>query len=551
MKQSLLPLKAFSLATGLLLLASPSWAANGTWAVDADGLWSGTGNWAGGVIADGAGSVANFSNLNITGTRFVTLDSSRTVGTLTIGDPTASPSSPYVITASGTSTLTFDNNGSGAVITKTGVGTQFITAPIVLADNLAIGKSVNSALTIQGNITGTGNITFNTTNGGAFTVNTGVIDNVGSITNNSTGIGPVNLGGSGGSIGANVTALVQNSLTSDMSLSGNNTLFSGSVVVQAGTVTASQNTALNANNLVALSSSGTFQVGSTGALTISGLSGAGGIVQGNNSTGARSLILGGSGSYNYAGTIVNSGTAVFTVTKSGSGTQILSGQNTYSGTTSVTAGTLLVNNSAGSATGSGVVAVSGTGTVLGGTGRMAPSGAAGITIGAGSIVSPGAGGIESLEIALGSTTGIVSLQGDSKFVFELGAAGASIAAPGSSDLLLVSGASSSDFSFSLTGNAIDFAGTGAVGWYKLFDTDIASGTTWANLTLSGQQIVSGLTVVNLGGGLTGTLYVGDGTTGDYDDIYLQVTPEPSASLLTGLGLAVLIGWCRRARGRCE
>lgn len=47
----------------------------------------------------------------------------------------------------------------------------------------------------------------------------------------------------------------------------------------------------------------------------------------------------------------------------------LTGNNTYAGGTTVSAGTLLANNTAGSATGSGFVIVNGTGT-LGGTGSI-------------------------------------------------------------------------------------------------------------------------------------------------------------------------------------
>src|SRR5437763_972328 len=61
---------------------------NGTWIGDSSGTqnWSDSTKWSGGAIADGAGATADFSMLNITGSRDVTLDSARTVGVLNIGD---------------------------------------------------------------------------------------------------------------------------------------------------------------------------------------------------------------------------------------------------------------------------------------------------------------------------------------------------------------------------------------------------------------------------------------------------------------------------------
>jgi autotransporter-associated beta strand protein len=104
----------------------------------------------------------------------------------------------------------------------------------------------------------------------------------------------------------------------------------------------------------------------------------------------------------FAGYIGNSG--VTSLIKVGTGTLTLSGTNSYSGGTTVSSGILLVNNTNGSASGSGTVAVNSGGT-LGGTGII--SGA--VTVQNGGALAPGnpLGTLtvsNNLTLAAGSTT---------------------------------------------------------------------------------------------------------------------------------------------------
>jgi fibronectin-binding autotransporter adhesin len=117
--------------------------------------------------------------------------------------------------------------------------------------------------------------------------------------------------------------------------------------------------------------------------------------------GARLLQVTGSGDGILGGAISNGGGTI-AIAKSGTGTWTLSGANTYTGTTAVLGGTLLVNGDNSAATG----AVSVAGGSLGGNGRLGGA----ITVGTGGTIIPGTGigtltGTQSLSFTDGSTLG--------------------------------------------------------------------------------------------------------------------------------------------------
>ena len=111
---------------------------------------------------------------------------------------------------------------------------------------------------------------------------------------------------------------------------------------------------------VASNGSGESSTGQT--FTLGALSGSGGI------SGRNSLIIGVRNSNTTYSGIINSGGGK--LTKRGSSALTLSGANLYTGGTAVEAGRLIVTNSTGSATGTGVVTVS-AGATLSGTGTIA------------------------------------------------------------------------------------------------------------------------------------------------------------------------------------
>ena len=100
-------------------------------------------------------------------------------------------------------------------------------------------------------------------------------------------------------------------------------------------------------------------------------------------SGSRILTVNQTANTSFGGVIENGGATSVSLVKSGAGTLILAGASTYTGGTTV-GGTLIANNTSGSATGTGSVTVS-SGSALGGTGTISGS----ATISSGGTLSPG------------------------------------------------------------------------------------------------------------------------------------------------------------------
>ena len=105
------------------------------------------------------------------------------------------------------------------------------------------------------------------------------------------------------------------------------------------------------------------------------------------------------------------------VTKIGTGTLTLSGANSYTGSTTVSAGAVLVNNFSGSGTGTGAVTVSNNGTVLGGTGTISGP----VNVNAGAALLGGNGTAAGGALTLGND---LTLASGSIIQLVLGASGA-------------------------------------------------------------------------------------------------------------------------------
>ena len=189
----------------------------------------------------------------------------------------------------------------------------------------------------------------------------------------------------------------------------------------------------------------------------------GGTVGGNVILGAATLTVGGDNTSPaaFAGAISGTGGSL---TKIGSGILTLTGANTYSGHTTVSAGTLLVNNTTGSGTGTGPVLV-GLGATLGGSGRISGQ----VTIQNGGILAPGnSPGTLSISNSLTLSSGTISN-------FEL-----------QSSAIYDRVISITNMTFGGTLNVVSYAGgpTFAAGQvYDLFDFSGTSAGNFSSITL--------------------------------------------------------------------
>ena len=312
---------------------------------------------------------------------------------------------------------------------------------------------------------------------------------------------------------------------------GDTTLFNGTVRVEGAGGEVIPNGAGKGN--VIINGDSTF-AGTNSILdlfakteTINGLSSAGDLTKvfvTNSAVGTGTLILGDNNAAGSFGGVIQNGTTPATmitaITKIGTGTQVFSGANTYTGLTTVNAGTLQVN---GSHAGSYKV---GTGGTLGGTGTITPSAGNQITVDTDGVIAPGASiGVLKLD-GLNTSATLLAMGNGGDFLFELN----SILA--SDQIALINGAAG-DIAFN--NSTINFSVLGPLspGLHTLFTADVAgaySGIT----TDGGGNILTGLTI---GTGLGA--YPGSALQVSGNNIVLNVVPEPGTALLFGLaGLAL-------------
>ena len=317
------------------------------------------------LASSGAGINQTLGSLSINNrTLTVAKGSNVTSGTagLTFGATTLTNTGARFSVDSGASLTLGAVSGSGNNFTVTGAGYTNITG-IIGTGAGSLTKSGVGTLTLSNNNTYTGGTFIN--QGTAVAANTSAL---------GASSSALTLGGStldiqtNSSITAYNTTVSQNStISSNLASSGagiNQTLGTLTIGNKTLTVTKGSNVTSGTAGLTfgatsIITPNATFSVGSGASLTLGSVSGVG-----------CDFNVDGAGNTNITGII---GTTSGTLTKSGTGILTLSGQNTYTGATSISAGSVVVGNA--SALGAGAVTVSGTGQLYLGSYGLTTNGA--------------------------------------------------------------------------------------------------------------------------------------------------------------------------------
>lgn len=316
------------------------------------------------------------------------------------------------------------------------------------------------------------------------------------------------------------------------STAGMNALFS-TAVTQANSIT---NSNAYANTLGVTHATGTSTF--SGPMALGTNTGASALNLASKESGARTTFSGtlsGAGDLRINDTYTRVGATTQVVNNNGVVELANSTGNTYTGNTTVYAGTLLISNSAGSATGTGSVSVR-AGATLAGTGIIASGGSNGLTVLSDGTIAPGEGGIGELTINSGSTSGVAAtFSSGAVFAFDLNATTLE------SDRLILSNGAANDFAFN--GNTINFTiltGTISNGQQYILFSGTDSDNQFAGLTIDGSgYITAGLFIGTGLGAFEGNLQIVD------NDIVLNVVPEPATFALLAFSLTTIFALRRR------
>ncbi len=527
----------------LALSAGVGKAATASW-TGATNDWSLGTNWSLGS-APGTGDLARFTTsgnttptlaagnftvkqINYNGnTNFDITGAGSANTTLTIDANSTTSGLAFIDSTAGTATnQTFSN--VTVVLTNSLVSPQMKIQPgdgkaVTIASNskLQIGTGSALALIVEANGPGTGS--------GALTINGVLTAAIAGSSIKADTSGVLNLNLAAGSSLANLSLSTGTGGVINFVGGGD---FGGSVNPSNGAANlATSGITVGSTTSFAFGTAGTAGNSTIGATYTSGTSTIAGQVAltgGGGSARSNIFNVAGGGTLAISGLMTGGSTLNTAVSKIGNGTLDLtrSAGNTISASAfNVSVGTLLVNNTSGSATGATVPVNVASGATLGGNGTI--TGATTIS----GILAPG-NSIGTLTIANDVTwNGGASASAATDWKFELGAGN-------TADLLNITGATSEFLKGSGSAFRFDFQGSTAMGTFKLVDW--ASTASIGGGALGTSFNIADFSYTNLGGGHIGTFQFNSTQLE-----FVAVVPEPSTWALLAFSLTTVVVLRRR------
>ena len=302
-----------TISAGLIKYASNNVLSNGGVTINGGTLDIATFTDAVGAVTLGNGNISGTTGV-LTGTSYDMQNGS--VSAILAGSGTLTKTTGGTVTMSGVNTYTGRTTISAGVLNVATIGDG------VVAGNLGAASNAAANLVFGGGTLQYTGPTASTNR--SYTLNAATISTIDVTTNNLTISGA----------STNTTGALTKIGSGTLILSGNN-LHTGTTTITAGTLRLGA--ADRISNSSALVVNGTFDMGGFNE-TVASLSGAGTVT--SSASGNMTLTMGNATSTTYSGVIQNGTATAVALTKIGTGVLTLSGNNTYSGRTTITAGTI-------------------------------------------------------------------------------------------------------------------------------------------------------------------------------------------------------------------